>query len=133
MRVHTGCVCAKTAGGPRKARHVVKLACAERERWWYIRCVQRPFRRRCRRRWEGGTREGSRLGSRGRRRHTMGTALQMHVYYIIIYVVLLVCARHKKGLCGAWSPSVAVAAAAAKYNQTNVKYYMYILDTYFHR
>jgi len=31
----------------------------------------------------GGTREGSRLGSRGRRRHTMGTALYMHVYYII--------------------------------------------------
>lgn len=40
--------------------------------------------------------------------------------YIILYVVLLVCARHKKGLCGAWSPSVA-AAAAAKYNQTNVQ------------
>jgi len=29
----------------------------------------------------GGTREGSRLGSRGHRRHTMGTALYMHVYY----------------------------------------------------
>jgi len=33
-RAHAWCVCAKTAGGPRKARHVVKLACAERERWW---------------------------------------------------------------------------------------------------
>lgn len=48
--------------------------------------------------------------------------------YIILYVVLLVCARHKKGLCGAWSPSV-VAAAAAKYNQTNVQCY-YIVYRY---
>lgn len=74
----------KTAGGLRRARHVVKLACAERERWCGVVVVQRPFR------WRGSsTREGSRLGSRGR----------VAQWYYFVYGVLLVCARHK-GLCG---------------------------------
>jgi len=48
----------------------------------------------------GGTREGSRLGSRGRRRHTMGTALQMHVYYIIIRRAPRVCTTQEGSLWG---------------------------------
>jgi len=83
----------------------------------YIRCVQRPFRRRCGR---GGTREGSRLGSRGRRRHTMGTALYMHVYYIIRRAPR-VCTTQEGSLWGV--ETIGGATAAAKYNQTNVQYY----------
>lgn len=69
---------------------------------------------------KGGTREGSRLGSRGRRRHTMGTALYMHVYYIIRRAPR-VCTTQEGSLWG--GETIGGAAAAAKYNQTNVQYY----------
>jgi len=69
----------------------------------------------------GGTREGSRLGSRGRRRHTMGIALYMHVYYIIRRAPR-VCTTQEGSLWGVETIG-GTAAAAAKYNQTNVQYY----------